>query len=300
MRRILLVKVLGIGDNVCDIYMSSNEMFPGGQALNFSVYAKLLGADSAYMGVFGSDEIATHVINTLDLLEIDHKYCRQYEGENGYAVINIVNGDRVFVTSNRGGILKEKPIVLDNKDKQYIKNFDLIHTSNNSYFNSQLLSIYELGIPISYDFSNKWMEWEITEEVCPYLDFGFISCGSMSIDKTKEICKKIQKLGCRIVVATLGDKGALLHDGEVMMYQEANTVEALDTLGAGDSFATSFLIHYLREKKSNLDKVKNSAIREKLYEGALEKASSFAADTCLLRGAFGHGVKIPETFKYII
>ena len=47
-------RVIGIGDNVCDKYYPSKIMYPGGQAMNFSVYAKKMGADSAYMGVFGS------------------------------------------------------------------------------------------------------------------------------------------------------------------------------------------------------------------------------------------------------
>ena len=49
------MKVIGIGDNVCDKYEHLSMMFPGGQALNFSVYAKMLGAESSYMGVFGDD-----------------------------------------------------------------------------------------------------------------------------------------------------------------------------------------------------------------------------------------------------
>ena len=50
-------KVIGIGDNVCDKYYPAKIMYPGGQAMNFSVYAKMLGADAAYMGVFGRDEV---------------------------------------------------------------------------------------------------------------------------------------------------------------------------------------------------------------------------------------------------
>lgn len=33
-------RVIGIGDNVCDKYYPSKIMYPGGQAMNFSVYAK--------------------------------------------------------------------------------------------------------------------------------------------------------------------------------------------------------------------------------------------------------------------
>ena len=41
-------------------------------------------SDASYMGVFGRDEVADHVLTTLDLLQVDHGRCRQYEGENGF------------------------------------------------------------------------------------------------------------------------------------------------------------------------------------------------------------------------
>ena len=41
-----MVKVLGLGDNVCDVYLHTGTMYPGGQAVNFAVYARMLGAES--------------------------------------------------------------------------------------------------------------------------------------------------------------------------------------------------------------------------------------------------------------
>ena len=51
-----MIKVIGIGDNVCDQYYPAKIMYPGGQAMNFSVYAKMLGAQSAYLGVLERTE----------------------------------------------------------------------------------------------------------------------------------------------------------------------------------------------------------------------------------------------------
>ena len=60
------VKVLGFGDNVVDKYEHIKTMYPGGNAVNFAVFAKKLGAErSAYMGIFGSDKEAEHVIASL-------------------------------------------------------------------------------------------------------------------------------------------------------------------------------------------------------------------------------------------
>ena len=53
------ISVLGFGDNVVDKYEHIKTMYPGGNAVNFAVFAKKLGVDrSAYMGIFGSDEEA--------------------------------------------------------------------------------------------------------------------------------------------------------------------------------------------------------------------------------------------------
>ena len=53
------VSALGFGDNVVDCYEHIHTMYPGGNAVNFAVYAKKCGAArSAYMGIFGNDAAA--------------------------------------------------------------------------------------------------------------------------------------------------------------------------------------------------------------------------------------------------
>ena len=59
------MKVIGIGDNVVDDYAHIRTMFPGGNALNVSVYASMLGCESAYLGDFGSAAAAELVQQAL-------------------------------------------------------------------------------------------------------------------------------------------------------------------------------------------------------------------------------------------
>lgn len=273
------VRVIGIGDNVCDKYYPAKMMYPGGQAMNFSVYAKMLGADSAYMGVFGRDEVASHVIKTLDELSVDHSRCRQYDGENGYAKVRLVDGDREFIMSNRGGIVNEHPLNLDDEDIAYIKTFRLVHTSNNGHFDSQLSKVKEAGIPLSYDFSGRWKESYYMEEVAPFVDYAFASCGNAPEEEITELCRTLVSKGCRLVVATRGSRGSLIYDGKKFYTQVPKLVDAIDTLGAGDSFATAFLL---------------SLIEGESIEQAMEAGAAFAAKTCMVNGAFGHGIAFEE------
>lgn len=272
-------RVIGIGDNVCDKYYPARMMYPGGQAMNFSVYAKLLGADSAYMGVFGRDAVADHVIRTLDELEVDHSRCRQYDGENGYAKVRLVDGDREFIMSNRGGIVNEHPLELDEEDISYIKTFKLVHTSNNGHFDSQLAKVKAAGVPISYDFSGRWNQSYYMEEVAPFVDYGFASCGNAPEEEIEALCRTLVSKGCRLVVATRGSRGSLIYDGKQFYTQVPKLVDAIDTLGAGDSFAAAFLLSLLETGDIGT---------------AMEAGAEFAAKTCMVNGAFGHGVAFEE------
>lgn len=284
------MRVIGIGDNVCDKYEHLKTMFPGGQALNFSVYAKMLGADASYMGVFGRDEVASHVIATLDELGVEHGHCRQYDGENGYARVTLVDGDRVFLGSNKGGITKERPIKLTEDDIRYIKSFSHVHTSNNGYFDSQLAKVKEAGISLSYDFSGQWKVEEKVAAAAPYADYAFLSCGELPEDEVQEICKKMKKAGCGKVIATCGSRGAVFYDGEIFMSQTPKLVEVVDTLGAGDSFATAFLLSILESEEKEPEKMRSDkAFYQAELKKAMEAGAEFASQTCMVQGAFGHG-----------
>ena len=133
------VSVLGFGDNVVDIYEHTGTMYPGGNAANFAVAAKQCGATrSAYMGYFGSDAAGEHVIASLQDEGIELVKCRQLLGPNGAARVTVVDGDRIFLGSNEGGIRGETSYVLDRFDLEYIRQFDVVHTGNYCFTERQL------------------------------------------------------------------------------------------------------------------------------------------------------------------
>ena len=49
-------KIIAVGDNVCDKYLSRGKMYPGGQCVNTCVYAKMNNTKSAYLGKYGDDD----------------------------------------------------------------------------------------------------------------------------------------------------------------------------------------------------------------------------------------------------
>ena len=91
-----------------------------------------------------------------------------------------------------------------------------------------------------------------------------------------------------MVIATRGSYGAVLFDGTQFYEQPPHLVEAVDTLGAGDSFATAFLLSFLESRKKYGIQMKES-VYEKEIRKALEAGAEFSSKTCMVQGAFGHG-----------
>lgn len=167
------VSALGFGDNVVDRYEHIHTMYPGGNAVNFAVYARKCGAArSAYIGIFGNDAAAEHIIASLEDESVELAKCKQLIGENGAARVTVVDGDRVFLGSNEGGIRGDARYVLDRFDLAYMKQFDVVHSGNYCFTERELPKLKAAGVTVSFDFSDDSTD-EYYEQIAPYVDFAF-------------------------------------------------------------------------------------------------------------------------------
>ena len=81
------------------------------------------------------------------------------------------------------------------------------------------------------------------------------------------------QIGNQIAGVTRGKDGAMFYDGTNFYSQGIKPANAVDTMGAGDSFIAGFLTRYEDTGK---------------MEEALDYAAERAALTCGVRGGFGH------------
>ena len=58
-------------------------------------------------------------------------------------------------------------------------------------------------------------------------------------------------------------------------------------MGAGDSFLTTFMIHYT-------DRIKKGVNKPEAIKEALQRAADFAAKVCMMDGAFGYGINYED------
>mgnify|MGYP000749818328 FL=1 len=279
------VSVVGFGDNVVDIYTHSNKQYPGGNCVNFAVYAKMFGAKrSAYMGYFGTDVNADHVIEALHNEKIETVKCKKISGENGYSRCKLENGDRVFLDYNEGGVRSRHIYELDEFDIEYLRQFDLVHCGNYCYMESQLPKIKEANIPLSFDFSDDSTE-EYYMQIAPLATYAFCSYDGTD-EEVKKHLKKVSDLGPEIVCASRGAKGCMLYCNGKYYEQKAVPIEkVVDTMGAGDSLITTFMVGYTDARKKGIS-------QDEAIVSSIAEAAKFAAEICQIDGAFGYGREI--------
>ena len=267
------VSVVGFGDNVVDIYTHSNKQYPGGNCVNFAVYAKMFGAKrSAYMGYFGTDVNADHVIEALHNEKIETVKCKKISGENGYSRCKLENGDRVFLDYNEGGVRSRHIYELDEFDIEYLKQFDLVHCGNYCYMESQLPKIKEANIPLSFDFSDDSTE-EYYMQIAPLVTYAFCSYDGTD-EEVKKHLKKVSDLGPEIVCASRGAKGCMLYCNGKYYEQKAVPIEkVVDTMGAGDSLITTFMVGYTDARKKGIS-------QDEAIVSSIAEAAKFAAEIC--------------------
>lgn len=280
------MKVIGFGDNVADVYLHTRTRYPGGNSVNFAVFAKQLGVPSAYLGAFGNDVIAEFIQEELTKIGIDLSHCIQLEGENGFAQVNLVEGDRVFVGGNRGGISTKTPPILDTEDLEYLKSFSLIHSGCYAHVESELPKLRQLDALVAFDFSeeSKFRTDNYLQKVCPFIDFALFSGGSLTYSEIETLVNRVNGHGVNHILITRGSQGPLFFSHGVLYRGTVEFVQPVDTMGAGDSFLTAFLIHLVQ-----FGWTKTHAPTAEAIERGLQVAASFSARTCLVDGAFGHG-----------
>lgn len=273
-------KILCIGDNVWDKYLSRGKMYPGGQCVNTCAYAGMNGVAAAYLGQFGDDSPAGLMQEVLAEKGIDYSRSRQYPGEDGFALVTLRDGDRVFLGSNKGGAARLQSYAFTEEDFAYIKGFSLVYTNVNCHIEDDLPALSALGVPIVFDFSDRWTPGYLAR-VCPYIKVACLSCAHLPQGEMESVLREVAGFGVPLVLGTRGGEGSwALCRGKLHHCHAAPAERIVDTMGAGDAYLAALLCGLLEDPSP-------AALPE-----TMEKAARFAAKICGLEGAFGCGVPI--------
>lgn len=285
------MKVLGFGDNIIDRFIDRQVSYPGGNCVNVAVFSRRLGANADYLGAFGSDEYADRIRAALvaEGVAIDRSVRRI--GESGITDITVSGGERLFGGWNGGGVSVTDPVWLSPELLDYAADFDLVHSSVYSASEDSLARLRAHGVLISFDLSSEPMyrHPSYLDRVCPHLDLALLSASHLDSADTRTLLFDVVSRGARLALATRGTAGAMLYDGASFIEVDAVTVSperVVDTMGCGDAYLAAFAVTMLSAEWSRTVTPDADVMR-----AALARAAEFAAQQCLIEGAFGHGAE---------
>lgn len=266
-----MMKVTAMTCLCVDVFDGTEEIRPGGEALNFAAAAagRYEHIQMSLIGGIGDDDYGKSILDSISGLKINTDCVHVIPG--GTTASNRTyltkDGDRYYLEDSwQEGVYGS--FTLSDMDKQKMKESKLIHTNFSCPIFFEIIKLKkEYGFLLSVDF-DKERNFSGLEEILPYIDYFFISGEKCLLPVLKKW--SIDYKG--VFTATLAEKGSIAYENGIEYRVDAVKVpEVIDTTGCGDSYQAGFIC---------------SVIQAGQIKAAMEEGSRLAAETLSHIGGF--------------
>lgn len=240
------------GDNFeCDTY---NKFF-GGSPANIAMNAKKLGITSLVASAVGRDGLGNFLINNIQKSGIDTGCIQQVDYSTSMVLVTKSKSTPVPIFYRGADYHLNYTIEIE----EAIKNSNIVHFSCWPISRMPVRKTIETVIEVSkkndtllcFDPNYHWMIWEKGEDGVEYVKsiISKVDIVKPSEDDAERLfgkdtyenqIAKFLKLGAKLVIMTLGSKGAIASNGEETIKLNTLASEIVDTTGAGDAFWSGF------------------------------------------------------------
>ncbi|KAI4440518.1 sugar kinase [Schaedlerella arabinosiphila] len=239
------------------------SMTIGGDAINEATIMSRLGHKIGLMSMVGRDAVGNFIIEHCEKNGIDYSGIRVREGIDTSINVGLVtaDGERTFVTNRNGSLWK---MTIDDVDLSRLKEARLLSLA--SIFNNPLLDCPALvkifkeakaqDMIICADMIKARLGETLDDikEALGYVDYFFPNydeaCLMTEETELEKIADRFLDCGIQHVVIKTGKKGCYIksQDGSVLEVPAMKGITAIDTIGAGDNFASGFITAILEGK----------------------------------------------------
>lgn len=256
-------RVIAVGDNCLDVYLTKGRMAVGGNALNVAAGWAARGLDARYFGAVGQDREADVVLNAVAGAGLAPEDVERKTRSTAVTLLLERDGDRRFLLEDLGA---GQDYVPDAARYDQLADADWIHlgTHTNPELVQQLVRdsrAFSVDVSTAHD--------TLPLEGVPLV---FASGPEEADSDVEPIFAKFRERGALRTVVTCGRRGAFFDDGAAIWFIPAQEVRVVDTCGAGDSFIAAFIHAYLLSGIPAMP--------------ALATATEAAAHTCTHEGGF--------------
>ena len=227
----------------------------GGGGTNSAVALSRLGHKVAFLGKMGKFENSRRAMLELQKEHVNTSLIvRKKNSRTGYSIIlDSIKHDRtilVFRGSNNDLRLNEVKL-----SRLKTKWFYFSTMMGQSYKTLEKLALYaeKKKIRIMFNISSYLAKKGISylKPILRRTDILVLNKEEAALlagkGKIQDLLKKLHKAGPKIAAITDGGKGVYVFDGDYFYYGKPHKVKVVETTGAGDAFASSFLSGMMRK-----------------------------------------------------
>ncbi len=286
-----------------EVFVSDLKILSGGAAANTAAACSILGLNVAFIGKLGTDdEFGRKIIKDFEKVSVktDYiKYSDQHSTGSAYVALNKQNKTRrIFAHSGAANYLSQTDI----KEEELITT-KLIYLSSLK----NLVPFIEAGkigkqyrIPVVLNPGMLIIEQKLDKikDLLQYIDILILSKHEYATlfnlknkkfsEKTYiEISEELKQLGIKVIIITLGKKGALLiYEDDSHISPTIKIEKIVDTTGAGDAFSAGFMYEYLLLKDLTFDNLIKCV-----------KIGNFVAGKCIQKLGARYGIPSREELE---
>lgn len=253
-----------------DIFDGTNEMYAGGEALNFAVHAsRFQEVHVSLIGAVGQDSYADCIMDSISDKRIDVSHIRVEKGKvtaNNRTYLT-PDGDRYYKEDSWTGDIVDK-MILNRNELQVIKESDVVFIHFWAGCFNQIIELKKKNkFKLAVDFV-EYRDFEDMESYAPYIDYFVISGEESLLPRFEALSRKYKGL----FNMSLAEKGSVTyHNGKRYTVPATAVNEIIDTTGCGDSYHAGFVCSHM--------------IHGDIYE-AMVVGTKFATETLSHYGGF--------------
>jgi len=239
-----------------EVAVQDLEISHGGSAANVAVGVSRLGYSSGFVGMVGSDQFGEMLIEDLKREGVDVSHLIRTEGNSGlvFAVINPA-GERILYSSTGVSSKFDRSLM----PVDYIKGARFLHLT--SIIGEKAIDTLEFASNVACDNNIKVTLDPgsiLAEKGCKALSGILGNCYLITPSQIEanmltglqgeDAGRRLLEYGPKAVIITGGAEGCLLITKDLTRDVPALRSKAVDTTGAGDSFAAGLISAFLENK----------------------------------------------------
>ncbi|MBQ2677029.1 MAG: carbohydrate kinase [Clostridia bacterium] len=253
------IKLVALPVLCADVFDGTNEIRPGGEALNFSVHAAEFSEfDVTLLGVIGDDDYGKCIMSSIANKNINTKYVRvdKTHPTAHNTTYLTEKGDRYYKEDSWTGDVLEN-IVLDDAETKLICESDVVFIHFGASCFDQVLELrkkHKFKLAVDFDVNR---DFDKMEQYAPYVDFFMISGKPELAVYFKAYSNQYDGL----FNMSFGEIGSVTyHKGTEYRVTAKKVDNIIDTTGCGDSYHAGFVCSYMLSKDINAAMLTGSQI----------------------------------------